>query len=163
LQLGITAGKTLLRKAQVLDANDCANIRYYNVHLAVAPSGGGRPSSVLKSDLASFIEDRKVITVEVNLFDPVYKAIPIDAEVYALPGEYLDLVRSRIETALADFFAFDQVTFGQTIHFSDIVALLDGTRGVSYVRMFTPQADVVLRRGEIPVLGNVSLTMKRAE
>ena len=57
-------------KAQVLDANDCANIRYYQVNMAVAPDGGGLPSPLLKQELAEFIESRKVITVEVNLFDP---------------------------------------------------------------------------------------------
>ena len=75
----------------------------------------------------------------------------------------LSLVRSRIEAALGDFFAFDRVAFGQVVHVSDLVALLDGVRGVSYVRLFTPQIDVVLRPGEIPVLGSVALDLKRAE
>ena len=146
----------------MLDANDCTNIRYYNVHLAIAPSGGGQPSPLLKQELARYLEERKVITVEVILFEPVYRAVQIDAEVFAWPGEDLDLVRSRIESALTDFFAFDQVSFGQSVHFSDIVALLDGTRGVSHVRMYAPQVDVVLGRGEIPVLGEVHLDMRRA-
>jgi len=151
-----------IAKAEVLDANDCANIRYYNVHLAIAPNGGGQPTPLLKQELARHLEERKVITVEVNLFDPIYRAIQIGAEVFAWPGEDLDLVRSRIESALADFFAFDRVSFGQSIHFSDIIALLDGTRGVSHVRMYAPQDDIVLKRGEIPVLGEVHLDMRRA-
>ena len=72
-------------KAQVLDANDCANIRYYQVNMAVAPDGGGLPSPLLKHELAEFIESRKVITIEVNLFDPSYRPVPIDAEVYVYP------------------------------------------------------------------------------
>jgi hypothetical protein len=150
-------------KAQILDTNDCTNIRYYNVHMAIAPCGGGVASPVLKSDLARFIEERKVVTVEVNLFDPIYRAIPIGAEVYAWPTEQLDQVRSRIEQALQDFFAFERVSFGQTVHFSDLVALLDGTRGVSHVKRFTPENDIALGRGEIPVLGEVHLEMKRAQ
>ncbi len=150
-------------KAQVLDTNDCQNIRYYNVHLAIAPDGGGLPSALLKRDLADFLERRKVITVEVNLFDPIYRPIDIDAEVYAWPGEALENVRSRIEFQLTEFFAFDRVGFGQTVHQSDLVALIDGVRGVNHLNMYAPRQDIELRSGEIPVLGNVNLELRRAE
>lgn len=149
-------------KAQVLDTNDCPTIRYYSVLLAIAPQGGGLPSPLLKDELASFLDARKVVTVEVNLADPIYKAIPNSAEIYAYAGEDLSLVRGRIEAALADYFAFGRVQFGQTIYVSDLTTLLDGMAGVSHVSMIMPQADVVLRPGEIPVLGDVQLNMKRA-
>ena len=150
-------------KAHVLDTNDCQNIRYYNVHLAIAPDGGGLPSALLKRDLADFLERRKVITVEVTLFDPIYRPIDIDVEVYVWPGEALENVRSRIEFQLAEIFAFDQVGFGQTIHQSDLVALIDDVRGVSHLNMYVPRQDIELRAGEIPVLGNVNLDLRRAE
>ncbi len=150
-------------KAQVMDTNDCQNICYYNVHLAIAPDGGGLPSALLKRNLADFLERRKVITVEVNLFDPIYRPIDIDAEVYAWPGEALENVRSRIEFQLTEFFAFDRVGFGQTIHQSDLVSLIDGVRGVSHLKMYAPRQDIELRAGEIPVLGNVNLELRRAK
>ena len=152
-----------MAKAQILDTNTCTNIRYYNVHLAIAPCGGGIASPVLKRDLAEFLETRKVITVEISLFDPIYRAIPIGAEVYTWPTEQPDQVRSRLEQALRDFFDFERVSFGQTVHFSDLVALLDGTPGVSHVRMTSPDGDIAVGRGEIPVLGEVHLEMKRAQ
>lgn len=112
--------------------------------------------------LAEFLERRKVITVEINLFDPIYRPVSIDAEVYVWPGEPLENVRSRIEAALSDFFSFDEVSFGQTIHFSDLVALIDGVRGVSHMHLYAPQQDIELRHGEIPVLGSVNLDLRRA-
>ncbi len=110
-------------KAQVMDANDCANIRYYQVNMAVAPNGGGLPSPLLKQQLAEFIESRKVITIEVNLFDPCYRPINIDAEVYVYQTEDTEAVRRRIEQAVQAFFSFDKLTFGQPVYFSDIVSL----------------------------------------
>ena len=74
-------------KAQVLDANDCPTIRYYSIQLAIAPRGGGRPSPLLKDELARFLEARKVVTVEVNLTDPGYREIHVDSEIYAYAGE----------------------------------------------------------------------------
>lgn len=149
-------------KAQVLDANDCANIRYYQVNMAVAPDGGGLPSPLLKQELAEFIESRKVITIEVNLFDPSYRIVAIDAEVYVYPNEDTDIVRMRIETALRDIFSFEKMTFGQPVYFSDMVSLLDGVRGVSHVRMNSPQSDIDIRPGQIATLGEVRLDMRRA-
>ncbi len=148
-------------KAQILDVNDCGNIRYYQVNLAVAPDGGGPPSALLKRDLAEFLESRKVITVEINLFDPVYRPVSVDADVFAHAGEDLDLVRSRVEGALAEHFAFERMDFGKAVRFSDLVALIDGVRGVSHVRMYAPQEDIEVRAGEIAVLGQVNLDVRR--
>ena len=148
-------------KAQILDVNDCGNIRYYQVNLAVAPDGGGPPSALLKRDLAEFLESRKVITLEINLFDPVYRPVSVDADVFAHAGEDLDLVRSRVEDALAEHFAFERMDFGKAVRFSDLVALIDGVRGVSHVRMYAPQEDIEVRAGEIAVLGQVNLDVRR--
>jgi len=149
-------------KAQVLDANDCANIRYYQVNMAVAPDGGGLPSPILKRELADFIESRKVITVEINLFDPSYRPVAIDAEVYVNPTELPEDVRMRLEAALRDFFSFEKTTFGQSVHFSDVISLLDGVRGVSHVRLYSPLSDIEIRPGQMATLGEVRLDMRRA-
>jgi len=151
-----------IAKAVVLDTNDCVNIRYYQVNMAVAPDGGGLPASLLKSEVLAYLESRKVITIEINLFDPVYVPVSINAEVYAYANEDLELVRGRVEFALAEFFAFDRMGFGQDVYFSDVVAVMDGVRGVSHVRMFAPLDDVLIRLGEISVLGEVILDMRRA-
>lgn len=149
-------------KAQVLDANDCDNIRYYQVNMAVAPDGGGLPSPILKRELANFIESRKVITVEVNLFDPSYRPVAIDAEVYVNPTEPPEDVRMRVEAALREFFSFEKMTFGQSVHFSDMVSLLDGVRGVSHVRLYSPLSDIEIRPGQMATLGDMHLDMRRA-
>lgn len=149
-------------KAQVLDTNDCKNIRYYQVNMAVAPNGGGPPSALLKQDLLAFLESRKIITVEINLFDTVYRPVNVDAEIFAYAGEDLDVVRSRAENTLEEFFAFDRMNFGAAVHLSDLVAALDGVRGVSYVRMYAPQQDIDIRPGEIAALGQVNLDVRSA-
>jgi len=150
-------------KAKVLDTNNCENIRYYQVNLVVAPDGGGLLSPLLMDDLAQYLERRKVITVEINIFAPIYRAINIDAEIFAYKHEDLELVRSRVEQMLADFFAFERMAFGGTIHFSDVMTALDGVRGVSHVRLYLPQQDVVIRATEIATLGEMNLQMLRAE
>ena len=150
-----------IAKAQILDVSDCTNIRYYQVNIAVAPNGGGLPSPILKRELAEFIESRKVITIEVNLFDPCYRPINIDVEVYAYPTEDNGTIRMRIEDSLREFFSFDKMGFGQPVYFSDVVSLLDGVRGVSHVTMYSPQADIDIKPGQIATLGEVHLDIRR--
>jgi len=40
-------------------------------------------------------------------------------------------------------------------------ALIDGVRGVSHVRVYAPQEDIEVRAGEIAVLGQVNLDVRR--
>ena len=149
-------------KARVLDVNDCANIRYYQVNLAIAPRGGGPPSALLKQDLAQFLESRKVVTLEINLYDALYRPVSIDADIHVYSGEDLDLVRRRIEQALRDYFDFERMNFGRAVPSSDLIALLDGVRGVSHAHLYAPAQDVEVGTATIPVLGEVRLDVRRA-
>ena len=160
--LALATGFPGVAKAQILDTEDCCGTPIYQVNLVVAPHGGGPPSALLLQDLAEFLETRKIITTEIRLFEPDYRPIAIDAEVFAFADQDPDAVRARIETGLQAFFAFDAVTFAQNIYFSDVVALLDGIRGVSHVHLYTPSEDILLRPGQIPILGQTQIDVRSA-
>lgn len=147
-------------KAEILDANDCKNIHYYMVNMVIAPDGGGMPTPILKQELTDYLESRKVITIEINIYDPIYRPISIDADVYMFMGQDFYIIKSRIEDALERLFDFDHVRFGQSIYTSDLISVIDQTRGVSHMHLYMPANDVVLSPGEIPVLGDVNLSFK---
>ncbi len=71
-------------------------------------------------------------------------------------------MRRRIEQALADYFDFERMDFGHPVPSSDLIALLDGVRGVSHAHLYAPAQDVEVRAGTIPVLGEVRLDVRRA-
>jgi len=158
--LALALGFPGVAKAQIVDVNDCAGLRYYQVNLAIAPNGGGPPSALLKRDLLDFLESRKVVTVEIRLFDPVDRPVTVEADIFALAGEDPATIRSRAEAALAQHFAFEDRAFGQGVFVSDLVALLDGVRGVSHVRLWSPQQDVEVRPGQIATLDEVVLDIR---
>ncbi|MHB9131178.1 MAG: putative baseplate assembly protein [Armatimonadota bacterium] len=147
-------------KAQVLDANDCLNIRLYTVRICIAPAGGGLPSPLLKQELLTYLDARRVLTVEVFLDDPRYRPVPIMADIYLYPGERQDAVRLRVEEALATFFAFDRQAFGQSLYPSDLIAVLDAVPGVSHVALLQPTGDIRLGPQEIATLGETTLLMR---
>lgn len=147
-------------KAKVLDSSNCPAIRYFKVHLAIAPQGGGVASVLLKKELAAFLEKRKTITTEIKLFDPVYRAIDVEAVVHYRPGEQPELLRSRLESCFKEWLSFDKVSFGQPAYLSDLIALLDGVSGVSHLNLIYPKEDQLLSCGEIPVSGKLTLDLR---
>ncbi|CAM2070205.1 putative baseplate assembly protein [Sulfidibacter corallicola] len=146
-------------KAQVIDVNDCASVRYFQVNLAVAPNGGGHPSPQLLRDLQGFLDDRKVITQEIRLFDPDY--VPIDVHVRCTLTSETSQAESRpnLEHVLADHFDFDRVGFGQTISPLDLRANLERVAGVVSAVVIQPAADHQLGLGQIPTLGTVQIDL----
>jgi hypothetical protein len=145
-------------KAQVLDLNDDATLRIYTVRVVIAPDGGGAPSPQLKADLRAYLEERRMVTIDILVDEPVYRAVPVSAALYLYPDQDSEQVRQRALQALATHFAFDGQTFGHAVYTSDLIALLDGVAGVSHVVLQTPTADVTLSAREIATLGAVTLT-----
>jgi len=147
-------------KAQILDLNDDTTLRVYTVRIIIAPEGGGLASPSLKAALLSFLEERRLVTVEVTLDDPIYRTVPVQADLYTYPGERTEEVRQRAERALAEYFAFETQTFGQAVYHSDLIALLDGVPGVSHVTLRQPEGDVLLGARELATLGTVTLNIR---
>ena len=157
----LASGYPGIAKAKVLDCNDCTNIRYFQINIIVAPNGGGYCSQGLKDELAAYIESRKTAATEVRIFAPLYRDINVDADVYCYNTEDTGLVETRVREALEAMLEFDTVQFGQSVYPSDIIAAIDNTRGVSHVEVSLPSADVIVKPGELPRLGNVNLRVQR--
>jgi len=141
-------------KAQVLDVNDCINLGYYHVCVVIAPDGGGLPSQTLKQQVKAFLDERKLLTVTVHVKDPVFIPANINATIYVYRTHNRSLVEDAVRQRIRDFLAFENVSFGQDIYFSDIVALIDSTEGVSHVVMTNPKKDLVLGPGDLPYEGH---------
>jgi len=145
-------------KAQVLDVNDCVNMGYYHVCVVIAPDGGDAPSQLLKDQVLAFLDERKLLTVTVHVNDPVYIPVNIQAEIYVFRNHDRYQVLDTVLAKVSDYLAFDRVRFGQDIHFSHLVALVDGVEGVSHVVMTNPTADVAIHPGQLAVEGTTNIT-----
>lgn len=144
-------------KARVMDINNDPNLRIYTVRICIAPEGGGLPSPMLKEQLSSFLEARRLLTIDAGIVDPAYIAVSVSALLYIYPGEDAEAVKRRAKDALDTRFAFDSQNFGSRVYLSDLVALLDGVQGVSHVVLREPASDLVPGCREIPALGAVTL------
>jgi len=144
-------------KVRVMDINDDSNLRIYTVRICIAPEGGGIPSPMLKEQLTSYLEERRLLTIDAGIVDPVYVPVDISAFLYIYPGQEAEMVKRRATDALEKLFAFETQDFASPVYLSDLVALLDGVEGVSHVVLREPTRDLTPGFKEIPVLGTVTL------
>jgi hypothetical protein len=150
-------------KAKIMDINDDPSLRIYTARICIAPEGGGLPSPLLKSHLTDYLEARRLLTIDAGIIDPAYVPVDITADLYIYPGEVVETVRKRANSALADYLSFENQDFGQKLYLSDLVVILDGVQGVSHVVLREPFADVLPGTREIPMLGNVTLNISEVQ
>lgn len=146
-----------IAKARVMDINDDPDLRIYTVRVCIAPEGGGIPSPLLKEKLESYLDERRLLTIDVGIVDPVYVPVNVSALLYTYPKEDAEAVKLRATKALEKRFSFESQDFGSPVYLSDLVALLDGVEGVSHVVLREPIRDLTPGFREIPVLGNLTL------
>ena len=134
------------------------------IELFVAPAGGGQPSDTLKDDLHAYFEDKRMLTSNVEILDPVYVPVFVAASLTVKPYFFQNQVAQQVQDAVRGVFAFDNVSFQDTIYLSDIyqaVANIEGVEGITVTRFKrTADTDDLPANGyrdfqwqEIPVLG----------
>ena len=155
--IALSEGFPGVAKSQVLDVNDCANLGYYHVCVVIAPDGGAFPSQFLKQQVLGFLDGRKVLTVTVEVKDPVYIPIDVEATIHVYRSHNRFVVEDAVRSAVSEFLAFDAVSFGRDIHFSDLVSLIDSTEGVSHIAIENPTSDTIINAGELPYERNTTI------
>ncbi len=136
------------------------------VELFVAPAGGGFPSDTLKEQLRAEFRSRRMLTTIVDVRDPRYAKVWIEATLYVEAYYFADQVRQHAENAVGALLDFDRVRFADRLYLSKIyeaVEAIEGVRAVSVDRFATTPSgsprlpsDGILAFGydEIPVAGH---------
>jgi Baseplate J-like protein len=134
------------------------------IKLYIAPTGSGDlPSDILRRDLLAYFEDKRMVTTLIQVEDPDYAQIEVQAEINALSYFRNDDVLASAQAAVAALFAFDSVDFAQILYLSKVYEALEALPGVDNVFVsrfqragdptnFTPDGRIVLGQNEIPVL-----------
>jgi hypothetical protein len=103
------------------------------VELYVAPAGGGYPSETLKQDLLTYLEDKRMLTTALDILDPVYISVYVEGKLGVEAHYFTAQVRQQVEKAVSELFAFDQVSFEETIYLSKIYERIEAIEGVAWV------------------------------
>jgi hypothetical protein len=132
------------------------------VTLFVAPEGGGHVSDVLEANLLAYFEDKRPISITVEIEDVDYEEIFVTAKIGVT--RYYDSadVKERVQQAAGRLLAFDQVDFGQTIYLSKFYEAMEAIDGVDFVHIsefrrkgapaVEPEGKIVLLAYQIPAI-----------
>jgi Baseplate J-like protein len=148
-----------------------ANWNYVNLY--VAPAGDGElPSDILKSDLLTYFEDRRMLTTFINIQDPNYVRIEVRAAISSFAFFKAGDVFAAAQAAIQQLLAFENAEFAQTLYLSKIYEVLEAVPGVDtvFVSAFnradalgdlTSDGRILMGENEIPVLrdGDLNITV----
>jgi hypothetical protein len=121
-------------------------------------------NSSLKNALKNYLEERRTATVEVNIKDPILKAVNIDATVYVFPNYDLNYVKNSVLSILDVLFLTKNAAFGGgngMISLSSLYALLNSAhKGISYALIQNPTGNIPINMFEFPTKGNINIAFE---
>ncbi len=118
-------------------------VSWNKVLLYIAPSGQvADPSELLVQDVLAFFEARRMASVHIGVTGPVPSDVLLSANVRAQPYFLRSDVQAAVEKAISDYFAFDNIEFGQAIYLSriyDLIQSLPEVLSLTVTRFTTAQ------------------------
>ena len=98
----------------------------------------------LREDIVAYYEPRQMVGASVTAASAInLTAVNITATVYVLDGYVASKVSEAVETALDEFFEFDNVFFNQTLSKGQIYRKILEVPGVDYVTVSLPSTETV--------------------
>lgn len=125
-------------KALALNFNGVGKVRAEATHwnqvtLYVAPQGGGRVSDLLVANLLAYFEDLRPLSTIIEVADVDYVKIYVSANIGVESYYSQAEMRLKVEQAVANLLAFDNVDFGQVIYLSKFYEAIEAIDGIAYV------------------------------
>lgn len=127
-------------QALALDFKGVSKVRaeptnWNTVTLYIAPEGGGRVSDVLEANLLAYFEDKRPITTIIEIADVDYITIYVTAEVGVKSYYSSNEIKEKVEAAIAQLLALQNVEFAQIIYLSKFYEAIEAIEGVEYVNI----------------------------
>jgi hypothetical protein len=119
---------------------------YSSVTVRVAPVGGfdasedfggGEDSNMsrLRASVVNYLSDKVLIGAQTFVERPQWHDVEVAVELVVLDGYVRETVRSQVQSAISDLFAFERLDFGQKVTKGDIYRAATKIPGVDYVEL----------------------------
>jgi hypothetical protein len=107
-------------------------LNWNQIYLYAAPSGQvAEPSELLKRDLLSFFESRRMASTTLKIVGPEPADIYLGAVIRANPYFLKADVKEAVERAVSEYLAFEAVDFGQPIYLSKVYDVIQSLEQVA--------------------------------
>jgi len=134
----------------------------YYIDIFIVPYGGGAPSDSLKENVYNYLMERRSVTVSIAILDPMYISIDVNVRVYIERGT-IDLIslKERVIESIEDYFNEVNQSFGNPLRFSRFISMIQNVDPrIVYVRLITPDEDILSEPVQFPVLGTLSVVVE---
>jgi hypothetical protein len=145
----------------VVQANTYAN----NVGIYVAVSAGTytlmAASTALKTALLTYLNLRKIITVQYSILDPTFVPTNVAVNVRTVLGASATEVQTAVDAAIKTLFNVDAIEIGTPVYLSDMYRVVEAVEDVDWCIFTTPTDNVTVdaSAGEVVQLGTITVSI----
>jgi uncharacterized phage protein gp47/JayE len=101
------------------------------------------PNAGLKAGLETYFSTLNVMTDHVRVLDGKIKPVDINMNVIVDRNADASVVKSRVESAINEFFDTSNWEMGQGLYISNIIEAVEAIDGIAYVDLFEPSNNVL--------------------
>lgn len=131
-----------------------------NTTVVIVPKGGGVPDSGLISQVAAFLDQKRLLSTRLYVVAPQYKAIDVTVTVAQVPGAVSTDVQTAIQEALTAYLNPETWPTGRPVYPYELASVIDAAPGVDHVQQLTaPTETITFGKLEIPRPGAFAITV----
>ncbi|HEX8565419.1 MAG TPA: baseplate J/gp47 family protein [Pyrinomonadaceae bacterium] len=130
--------------------------------VVIATSNGFPVSDALKLSVRELFEQLPG-NQYFSIADPTFKTFDVAAQIQLSPGAQNTVVFAEIDQNLRAFYSVARQNFGRPIKRSEIIQIIENTRGVDFIKtsgeiLISPASDIELAPWELPFIGEIAIS-----
>lgn len=146
-----------IQKVNILDNSVFDEIGIFGVKACIIPNGGGYPNSALKENLLSKLEDKKIVSTQVDVIDPVYIPFDVDVSIQIQQKMSSAVISNNVRKVINDYLYYENRDFGEEVSYQKLYKLISDVTGVLAINNLTISENRKIKIIEKPVIGSNSI------
>ncbi len=119
-----------IAKVSVMDRYILDEIAIFGVKVAVIPSNGGYPNSALKKEMLRLLEEKKIISTQVDIVDPSYIPFDVSMTLQVQPNISSNIISNTIRNKVYSYLSWQNRDFGDPVSKLEMQKMILETDGV---------------------------------
>ena len=148
-----------IEKVNILDNSIFEEIGIFGVKACIIPDGGGYPNESLKQNLLTKLEDKKIISTQVDVIDPVYIPFDVDISIQIQQKMSSAVISNNVRKVINDYLYYKNRDFGQIVSYQELYKLISNVTGVLSINNLTISENRKIRIIEKPVVNTNTLVI----
>lgn len=142
-----------VEKTSVIDHTDMDEIGIFGVKICVVPEGGEYPTETFKNYIQDYLEQKKIISTQVDIIDPSFIPYDVSVSVNLQGNVSSSIVSNRIRSIVTEYLKWENRELGEEVSKQEIYKLISNISGVGTINNLTVEENRSVYVSETPVIG----------